>query len=108
MKPTDIRVIDAEVRFTTLKLLPFRLSTGSSPEATYASVRITAENRAGQVGVGCGGILLSALWAYPGSELTEDEKDRAMRSVVLGLKDRLLNYDRAGPQHFLSASGSLG
>lgn len=90
-KETDIRIVDVQVAFSDETFrIPLKLSSGSIERITYAEVKTTVVNRKGGGAVGIGGILLSDLWAFPGTDLTHEAKDRSMRDLMLEIKGALL------------------
>lgn len=93
MKPTDIRVrhVALEMRLEPLRT-PLKLSTGAIQALTYAAVRVTVENRAGQVASGRGGMFLSPIWAFPAADVPPAARERAMQQLTQHLVDRLAGW----------------
>jgi L-alanine-DL-glutamate epimerase-like enolase superfamily enzyme len=84
MKPSDTRIVSVEPSFSQATFrTPLKLSTGAIETITAFTVRMTVETRAGRRAEGRGLVLLSDLWAYPtpGSAITHEAKDAALRSV---------------------------
>lgn len=78
---TDIHVLEIETTFEDeLLRTPLKFGTGIVESVTGLTVRVRVENRAGQVADGYGHILLSDLWAYPGS-VPHELRDTAMRDM---------------------------
>lgn len=93
-KDSDIKIVDVEVVFSNERFrMPFILSSGTMNEITYAEVRVTVQNRIHKRAAGIGAILLSSLWAFPGTELSLAEKDQVMRSYVTAIKEDMLLLD---------------
>ncbi len=91
-KNSDISISDVQITFSNeVFRIPFKLSSGQIDKITYAEVIITVQNRLRAGAVGTGGILLSDLWAFPGTNLTHEEKDTMMRSLMFKMKEALLS-----------------
>lgn len=98
MKPHDLRVEHVDLTFTDEKLAsPLRLSKGTIDEITYVTATITARTRGGAVVQGIGAILLSDVWAFPGTDFTHAQKDEAMRALCRALAAWLPNDDWGDP-----------
>jgi L-alanine-DL-glutamate epimerase-like enolase superfamily enzyme len=108
---SDIRVREVEVSFADEVLrTPLKFGAGVVRAVTSMTVRLVAENAAGQVGEGYGNILLSDMWGFPSAVLTHEERDAAMREVGRRFAARLAESGEAGHpiDLFLAAKQDLG
>ncbi len=82
-QPSDMRVVDAAVTFSDVRLrTPLILSRSSITHLTLAHARVTVESPAGQRASGAGMIYLSDGWAWPSTELPHATRDAAMRAYA--------------------------
>ena len=83
MKPTDIRIIALETRFSNERArTPLKFGAVIMDEVTYCTVAVRVENRAGAVADGWGAIFLADFWANPNPEVSHETGDAVMRSIV--------------------------
>lgn len=98
MNTRDLRVEQVDLSFTDEKLAsPLRLSKGTIEEVTYVTATVTARTRSGVTVQGIGAILLSDVWAFPGSMYTHPQKDDAMRALCGALAAWLPGDDWGDP-----------
>ncbi len=94
---SDIRLVDIEPFFTDEEFrTPLKFGTGVIRAITSLTVRATVENRRGETAEGLGNILLSDIWGYPSSEMSHEERDRAMRLVAVRFCELLMDNARFG------------
>lgn len=103
MKPTDIRILSAEVRFSVERFrTPLKLSSGAIEGVTYARVALQVVDRQGRTAVGRGGGFLSDLWAFPSARVTHEQKDAALRALTHRLGERATTSEFADPFEHLA------
>lgn len=89
---SDIRLLEIEADFADeVFRTPLKFGTGVVRAITGLTVRARVETRSGQVADGYGHILLSDLWAYPGS-VPHERRDAAMRDFAQRFCDRLMSH----------------
>lgn len=97
MRPTDIRILELEARFSEAYLrTPLKFGSGVVEAVTSCMVRAKVENGRGEVGEGWGNILLSDLWAWPTPRVAHSARDAAMRRVSELFCERLAEGREAG------------
>ena len=80
MKPTDIRVIAADVHFIPITLrVPLKFGPETVQNVVCLRVQVTVEDRAGKQAQGWGETPLSVSWVWP-STLTIAERTERMKS----------------------------
>lgn len=80
---SDIRVVDCETFLVrTVCRTPLKFGAVVVDELPAAYAKVTAENRAGQVGVGWGAMFLMDLWAWPMSAASHQAKSAAMCDLL--------------------------
>ncbi len=94
MRDTDIRIHAVNVSLTDEPFrIPLKLSTGPITQSTYALIKISVQNRRGEMAEGIGGVFLSDLWVFPTIEVARNEKVQCMKEVVNRIKYRVLEVD---------------
>jgi L-alanine-DL-glutamate epimerase-like enolase superfamily enzyme len=61
----------------------------------FCKVKAVVENRRGERAEGWGGIFIMDFWGWPNPSLTHEAKEAAMKDVVEGYCDLVLNYSEA-------------
>ena len=90
MSAHGARVVDATVTFEDYPLRsPLVLTGGTIEEATEARCTVTVEDARGHVATGRGTVFLSAIWAWPQSELGFLTRVDAMQQMCLEVADRM-------------------
>jgi len=80
---SDIKILEVTPYFLPVKTrVPLKFGAVVLREVTYAQVKVKAENRKGEVGVGWGAIPLSDFWAFPTKEIAHEIKEKAMVECV--------------------------
>jgi L-alanine-DL-glutamate epimerase-like enolase superfamily enzyme len=83
MRPSDIRVLEAEPHFSTERARePYKFGNAVMDHVTLCHVRLRVQNRRGNVAEGWGAIFLSHFWAFTSSTLSQERKDAAMQHVA--------------------------
>lgn len=91
-RPSDIRVLRAEISFTEVELEPpFVISGRPLTCLTSPKVRLTVETRDGERASGIGAGMLSVPWAWPHSSVELPVRDRVLRSLVRAFVGQLLH-----------------
>jgi L-alanine-DL-glutamate epimerase-like enolase superfamily enzyme len=86
-KPTDIRSVSTTVYFLPIKTrVPLKFGPEVTTEVTLARVRVTVEDREGNMAEGWGETPLSVQWVWP-STLGYEERHQAMRSFCLRIAE---------------------
>ena len=80
---SDIKILEVTPFFLPVKTrVPLKFGAVVLREVTYAQVKVKAENRKGEVGIGWGAIPLSDFWAFPTKEIAHEIKEKAMVECV--------------------------
>ncbi|OPZ07224.1 MAG: hypothetical protein BWZ08_01983 [candidate division BRC1 bacterium ADurb.BinA292] len=80
MKPTDVRLIGAELYYLPLKLrVPLKFGAETLTHLTCARARVTIRDRAGKTARGWGETPLSVAWVWPGQDPFADREEQLMR-----------------------------
>ena len=86
----DVRVVDATVTFEDYPMRsPLVLTGGTITEATEARATVTVEDEHGATATGRGTVFLSAIWAWPKSELGFLTRVDAMQQMCIEIADRM-------------------
>ncbi len=107
--PTDIRIVELEAQFADeVFRTPLKFGTGVVRAITGLTVRARVETPSGRQADGWGHILLSDLWAFPGS-VPHEQRDAAMRDLAQRFCSLLLDQpDFAHPlEHYLRLKPEL-
>ena len=105
-----VRIVDVEPFFSVEQPSgTFSFGAATAGELTFAQVRVTVADQAGNAAEGWGAILLSHPWAFPGDELDGAAKDEVMRMIVGMAGDRLTKSGLYGHplDHFLDIEPEL-
>lgn len=90
---TDIRILDIEPKFSSIKLrVPLKFGSEYVEETTLFAVKVNVENKREDKAAGLGNVLLSDSWAFPGQELSHSSKDKILRALSLKLVDLFNDY----------------
>ena len=90
---SDIKVKQVEIHFEPCTArTPLKFGAVVMNQVTFCRVRITAENRVGQVADGWGGIFLADFWSWPTPELDHASKEACMKQVVQRYADEVTAY----------------
>ena len=90
MSEHGVGVIDATVTFEDYPLRsPLVLTGGVVSEATEARCTVTVADERGNTATGCGTVFLSAIWAWPQSELSFLQRVDAMQQMCIEVADRM-------------------
>jgi len=90
MSEMGVRVVDATVTFEDYPLRsPLILTGGAIEDATEARCTVTVEDARGRTATGRGTVFLSAIWAWPISELGFVQRVDAMQQMCLEIADRM-------------------
>ncbi len=85
-----VRVVDATVTFEDYPLRsPLILTGGTIEEATEARATVTVEDARGRTATGRGTVFLSAIWAWPVSQLSFLLRVDAMQQMCIEIADRM-------------------
>src|SRR3990172_8557757 len=97
-RPTDVRVVAADVRFFDERLrTPLVISTGRIDAVTRARVELVVETAQGRRASGAGEMILSALLGFPSQRVSHADRDRAMRVLTDRFAQAAVAY--AEPAH---------
>ena len=84
------RVVDATITFEDYPMRsPLVLTGGTIEEATEARCTVTVEDERGRTATGRGTVFLSAIWAWPQSELGFLTRVDAMQQMCIEIADRM-------------------
>src|SRR3990170_3433198 len=105
-RPTDVRVVAADVRFFDERLrTPLVISTGRIEAVTRARVELVVETAQGRRASGAGEMILSDLWGFPSQRVSHADRDRAMRLLTDRFAQAAVAY--AEPAHPITLFQSL-
>lgn len=94
-KSTDIRIVEAEVKFDPV---PFRAPLkfgGRVVENTFLiDVNIEVETRSGKLADGVGSMPIGNVWAWPSATVTPEQSEKAMRLFA----EEVINIANADPE----------
>jgi L-alanine-DL-glutamate epimerase-like enolase superfamily enzyme len=87
----------------------FSFGATTAGDLTLAHVRVRIADRSGREATGWGAILLSHGWAFPGTDLSAEEKDQLMRQVIPHIGAHLIEQGTYGHplDHFLAIEPEL-
>lgn len=90
MTEHGVRVVDATVTFEDYPLRsPLILAGGTIEDATEARVSVTVEDERGRTATGWGTVFVSAIWAWPQSNLSFLLRVDAMQQMCIEICDRM-------------------
>ncbi len=90
---SDIKILEVTPYFLPVKTrVPLKFGAVVLREVTYAQVKVKAENRKGEVGIGWGAIPLSDFWAFPTKEIAHEIKEKAMVECVRAFCRAVASY----------------
>ncbi|MFW6437498.1 MAG: enolase C-terminal domain-like protein [Armatimonadota bacterium] len=90
MSEHGARVVDAVITFEDYPMrAPLVLTGGTIEEATEARCTVTIEDVHGRTAAGRGTVFLSAIWAWPQSELGYLTRVDAMQQMCIEIADRM-------------------
>ncbi len=90
MSDHGVRVVDATVTFEDYPMRsPLILTGGTIEDATEARCTVTVEDARGRTATGQGTVFLSAIWAWPQSELSFITRVDAMQQMCIEIADRM-------------------
>ncbi len=107
---SDIKLVDAEPTFEPIKMrTPLKFGTGVIDSATSFNLKVTVENRAGEIATGLGNMLLSVVWGYPSQTVSFEAREQAMIEVSRRVCALMLDNARFGHpmELYLEAKGEL-
>ncbi|OGS21646.1 MAG: hypothetical protein A3J83_01420 [Elusimicrobia bacterium RIFOXYA2_FULL_40_6] len=94
---SDIKILSVKYAYTDEKFrVPLKFGVGYLTNVPSSTVIIEAINGTGKKAKGIGNILLSDLWAFPGSEITHDEKINAFKEITKRFAQFLQNSGTFG------------
>lgn len=105
-----IRIISIEPHFSIEQPSgSFAFGNSTLGNLTLAHVRVHVADRSGRESSGWGAMLLSHGWAFPGTSLTVETKDRLMRQIINHLGLQLIGSGTYGHplDHFLTIEPEL-
>ena len=80
---TDVRILEAQPHFTQVEARsPLKFGGVVLHQACFCHVRVTVENRRGQIAEGWGAILLAYVWGWPSARVPTDQREESMRRLV--------------------------
>jgi len=92
---SDIRVREVETfRVPTVCRTPLKFGAVVVEKSPLAYARVTAENRAGKVGVGWGAMFVMDLWAWPVAKAPHEAREQAMGDVLQAYAAAVAGYGR--------------
>ena len=95
-KPTDVRVVGAEVYFLPIKArMPLKFGAEVVEAVTGSRVRVAVADSSGRCAVGWGETPLSVTWAWP-SKMTYGDRDEAMMSFCRMLAEGWVGFEDTG------------
>ena len=95
-KPTDVRVIGAEVYFLPIKArMPLKFGAEVVEAVPGSRVRVAVADSSGRCTVGWGETPLSVTWAWP-SKMTYGDRDEAMTSFCRMLAEAWVGFEDTG------------
>ena len=109
--PRAVRIVEVTPFFSIERPSGvFAFGAATTGDLTLAHVRVRVADRAGREADGWGAIFLSHPWAFPGTDLSGDAKDRIMRAIIGMAGDRLVRDEMYGHplDHFLAIEPELG
>ncbi|MGD9495172.1 MAG: enolase C-terminal domain-like protein [Armatimonadota bacterium] len=90
MSEHGVRVVDATVTFEDYPMRsPLVLTGGTIEDATEARCTVAVEGADGRTAVGRGTVFLSAIWAWPQSQLSFLQRVDALQQMCIEIADRL-------------------
>lgn len=90
MSACGVRVVDATITFEDYPMRsPLVLTGGTIEEATEARCTVTVADAQGRSATGRGTVFLSAIWAWPRSELGFLSRVDAMQQMCIEIADRM-------------------
>ncbi len=90
MSNHGVRVVDATVTFEDYPMRsPLILTGGTIEDATEARCTVTVEDERGRTATGRGTVFLSAIWAWPISQLGFLQRVDAMQQMCIEIADRM-------------------
>jgi len=76
---SDIKILDVTPYFSEETCrTPLKFGNVVVEQIPYCQVKVTVENRAGEVAEGWGGIFLMDFWAFPSPKVSHPDRERAM------------------------------
>jgi len=93
MPDTDIRIRQVETFLVPVAArTPLKFGAVVVEKTAIGYARVTAENRAGRVGVGWGAMFLMDLWAWPVSKAAHEDRERAMADLFRAYADCVAGF----------------
>ncbi len=93
MRPSDIKVKHAQTFYEPHRArTPLKFGGVVVESVLFCRVRLTVENRRGDVADGWGGIFLMDFWGWPDPALSHEDKQQAMQEVTEGFLQAVCDY----------------
>ncbi|MCD6359962.1 MAG: hypothetical protein J7M38_03795, partial [Armatimonadetes bacterium] len=93
MRPSDIVVKETQIIYEPQQArTPLKFGGVVVEHVIFCRVRLTVENRRGDVADGWGGIFLMDFWGWPDASLSHEDKERAMAQVTESFTDAVADY----------------
>ena len=90
---SDIKIVSVEPQFSDeICRTPLKFGNVIMDAVTYCQVKVTVENRTGKQADGWGGIFLADFWGFPSPLVPHEERDKAMRQVVVEFSSVVSDY----------------
>ncbi|QDU36556.1 hypothetical protein Mal4_08430 [Maioricimonas rarisocia] len=82
-KPTDVRVVDAQIEFEPCPFrTPLKFGGRVLEHTQLINVQVTVENNAGQHATGVGSMPIGNIWAWPSQSVTAEQAEKAMMNFA--------------------------
>jgi len=98
-RPSDIRIVDASLSLETLPFrTPLKFGGRVMNEHKLMNVKVTVENQSGRHAIGAGSMPVGHIWAWPSSEVSPEQAEKAMLDFaerIVRLTDALDDYAHA-------------
>jgi L-alanine-DL-glutamate epimerase-like enolase superfamily enzyme len=82
-KPTDIRIVEAVLRFESVPFrTPLKFGGRLVEKSVIVNVEVTAETRKGHPATGMGSMPIGNVWAWPSTTLSPDQTEAIMKKFA--------------------------
>lgn len=94
-KSTDIRIVEAEIRFEDVPFrAPLKFGGRVVENTLLLNVDIEVERRDGKVADGIGSMPIGNVWAWPSAEVTPEQSEKAMKQFA----ERVIDIVNSDPE----------